>query len=408
MARLPVYQYTVCVDLARHIAYPDLECVSDVLSRLSRNLGLPSLGPETLSLAPESSIRGPFALEHPEFAKLLEIQRHVARYISIMGREHESAQVNIPAVKIVESDLNQMPHNGWSRDYETDRCRAKLGLYALVCLESMTLVKATGPDHQQHVVGKAILEEYCLKGLYTALDLLRTFSTAIAELQRISPAAHDGAHPQTGPDVCIPKHRRSSASFAAFFLLNFCMDNPQIPPDDRRHAHAALRTAIQMYQDMSRSPLDEASRTAQVIRVLAQEGMSDAGGGDQRGRNSASIVYTSLHRAAELRGRRPDEEATNIPEVSLDDLHAEDAIVPTAATDTHAQGLHAAAGGGDAGPFSMPGSNFGASDNLDPWLSAFEESTDLLPWPFADRLTMVMDVGSATAAGLAGDNCSQF
>lgn len=191
------------------------------------------------------------------------------------------------------------------------------------------------------------MDEYCLKGLYTALDLLRTFSTIIAEWQHDSPATQEDVHPQNGPQICIPKHRRSSASFAAFFLLNFCIDNAQIPLDNRQHGKTGVRTAIQMYQDMSRAPQDETSRTAQVLRVLFQEGMSGMGGsGDLRGRNSASIVYRSLYRAAELRGRRPDEEAMNIPEVSLhNEHHAEEATnagVSTEirmATDPHAHGL---------------------------------------------------------------------
>lgn len=105
--------------------------LSDNMSRLSRTLGLPSLGAETLSLTSETSIRR-LALTHPDFAKVLEIQRHVARYLSITGRDPEAKQCNIAALRMVESDLNLILASGWPQDCEVDLCRAKLGLYGLL------------------------------------------------------------------------------------------------------------------------------------------------------------------------------------------------------------------------------------------------------------------------------------
>lgn len=69
--------------------------------------------------------------------------------------------------------------------------------------------------------------------------------------------------------------------------------------------------AYKTFLRASVQPLDENARTAKVLEVLSRAGHSDL---QIRDRQDASIVYDSLKKAAELRGRQTDE---RVPEIQF-------------------------------------------------------------------------------------------
>jgi hypothetical protein len=296
------------------------------------------------------------------FAIQVEIQRHVARYMAALTGDQDYA-FNLAAMKIFERELDSISlrfKNAWNAESEVSLLKAKLSLYALACISS------PAPDHSASLSmsrpnNDHDLDMSKLAGLYFASKLIGLFSEIVdtkAAITKSLPTSD--LNTDNSPSPCIPKFYALSMYFAAFFLLKFCAFNSRLSQDDRDTAENSIKMAYDILLRTSTHPLDESGRTAKVVEVLSK---TDESALRIKDRHDASIIYDSLQRAAELRGRRTDEP---IPEIRLGDEYPtrnnDPSEVSMANTDEN---------------LALP-----RLEDLDPWISYLGIPGE--SWPFGD------------------------
>lgn len=280
---------------------------------LSMRLGLPPPIQSSSSLAAIANMIT--EVDMPEdFAAQVEIQRHVARYMTILTADQDY-KFNVPAMKIFERELDGVSLHfkaSWNTETEFNLLRAKLSLYALACINNpvpdrSASLSISRSNNDQDL---AILK---LAGLYFASKLVRIFSDIVDAKAAITcTLPTTDSLPTNATSTCIPKFYSISLCFATFFLLKFCAFDGNLTQSDRDTAENTIKIAYDMFLRTSIHPLDESGRVAKVVEVLSKTGDSELRIKDRR---DASIVYDSLRRAAELRGRQTDEP---IPEICLE------------------------------------------------------------------------------------------
>jgi hypothetical protein len=296
------------------------------------------------------------------FAAQVEIQRHMARYLAVLTTDQRYT-FNVSAIKIFEVELDSIStrfKTVWNAETECSLLTAKLSLFALACISNHGTGQSASPSKTQTNVDES-LKVFKLSGLYFASKLINTYSEMVEEKSStterlLSKELQLG----TAPSVCIPKRCGKSISFATFFLLKFCVFNNRFSQNDRDMAKNNIKIAHDTFISTSTHPLDEHGRAAQVVEVLSKTGDSDLRIKD---RYVASLVYDSLRRAAELRGRQTDQQT---PEICLADEN------PSVNNDAGEAHTHNA----DADPTSPH------LENLDPWIPYLGLAGDT--WPFAD------------------------
>jgi hypothetical protein len=297
------------------------------------------------------------------FAAQIEIQRHMARYLAVLTTDQHYT-FNISAIKIFEVELDSISarfKTVWNAETECSLLIAKLSLFALACISNHATDQSISPSKTQTNVDQS-LEVFKLSGLYFSSKLIHTYSEIVEEKAATTKCLLvTELQPGTAPSVCIPKRYTVSIYFATFFLLKFCAFNDRFSQNDRDMVKNNIKIAYDTFIRTSTHPLDEPGRTAQVVEVLSKSGDSDLRIKD---RHIASLIYDSLQRAAELRGRQTDE---SIPEICLADEH------PSGHND--AGEVHT--DNADANPTSRP-----HLENLDPWVPYLGLAGDT--WPLAD------------------------
>ena len=257
-------------------------------------------------------------IDLPEaFTAQVEIQRHVARYMATLTSSQEYS-FNTAAIKIFERELDSISLRykiTWNTEAEFSLLKAKLSLYALSCIGSHV------PDHSAILSTRQAnnyhdLDMSELAGLYFASKLISIYSD-MADTKATTTLTYSPAdlRPDNVAAPCIPKYYTRSMTFATLFLLKFCAFNRRLSQNDRDTAENSIKIAYGTLLRASTHPLDEYGRTAKFFEVLSKSGESNLRIKD---RHDASIIYDSLHRAAELRGRRTDEP---IPEIHLQEEH---------------------------------------------------------------------------------------
>jgi hypothetical protein len=296
------------------------------------------------------------------FAAQVDIQRHMARCRATLTSEREYS-FNIAAIRIFERDLDSIPlryKSTWNSETELSLLKAKLSLHALVCIGNQapehSALLPTGLRDVNHD-----LDMSKLSGLYFASKMIRIYSDIVdAKDITTEPSPHRDLELHNPVSPCIPKFHTRDMTFATLFLLNFCVFNSRLSQNDRDTAENSVKIAYSTLMRISVHPSDEYDRTAKVIEVLSKAGESNFRIKD---RLDASIMFDSLHRAAELRGLATDKP---IPEIKLIEGPATSYRIP-----------------GDMSLDSMVSNSAMPSlDSLDPWISYMGLPGE--PWPFSD------------------------
>ena len=238
------------------------------------------------------------------FATQTEIQRHVARYISILERQTDTCS-RCAITQMLDQDLDSMKvqfKDGWCDEVEFNFLAAKLYLYALCfaphSIRSSSSQEAHGASHIE-VTAHVLLHH----GLTTVVQLVGTFS-AFHHLQ-----LHEGnvqIHTPRGRDdfdhrIFYPKVYFRTLFFAVCFLLFFLSTNSNTTPEDKYSVQVQVDAIYQIFSKVSAS--EEHKHAAKNIQALRQAINLEIGSPENvvQSRLGASIYFNALRTTKKLK-----------------------------------------------------------------------------------------------------------
>jgi hypothetical protein len=228
----------------------------EYMHSLSSDLGLPNvIGPamdldSSIKPSPLRDTRDPLAIQ-------FEIERQVARFSATMS-QRSGSMVRSSLIHMFDGELKNLGDDVLATSNQRLGIQflgAKLSLYSFSLLGETT---ATTEAHHVDPSTKAIW----YLGLETAVRLVHLYS-------KIPTDKSIAANEALSPHHAYPKHHFWTLLSSGYYLLKFLGINTTVTPSESELARNSIRLVYSTLQEWSKQSLDEPSRVARIISLLA-------------------------------------------------------------------------------------------------------------------------------------------